>query len=101
MKYKYSAKEAEKFNKHGIDLTVYPENVPGANVVHVSVKDGHFEKFYDTVSTFIYYIVKGVGTFYLNDEPVTAEGGDLIVVPPNTRIYYFGTMEMVLTTTPA
>lgn len=101
MKYKYTKEEAQKFDKHGIDLTVYGEEVPGAGVVHVSVKEGHFEEFYDTVSTFIYYIVSGAGTFYLNDEPVEVKATDLLVVPPNTRIYYFGSMEMALTTTPA
>lgn len=42
VKYKYTAEEAEKFNKHGIDLTVYGENVPEANVCHVSVKKRTF-----------------------------------------------------------
>ena len=63
-KYIVTAKEARKFNKYGIDLVVYGENVPEANVVHVSVKKGHFEEFYVLKSYFIYYIVKGKGTFY-------------------------------------
>jgi mannose-6-phosphate isomerase-like protein (cupin superfamily) len=75
--------------------------VPTANVVHVSVQEGHFEEFYSVVSTYIYYIISGSGTFYINDEPVEAAATDLIVIPPNTRIHYFGTMEMVLTTSPA
>jgi len=75
--------------------------VPGAGVVHVSVKEGHFEEFYHDVSTFIYCIISGSGTFYLNDEPVEAKSEDLIVTPPKTRIHYLGTMEMVLITTPA
>lgn len=101
MKFKYTAKEARKFNKHGIDLTVYGQNVPEANVVHVSVKEGHFQEFYDLKSTYTYYILAGEGTFYLNDEKVKAEAADLIVIPPKTRIHYFGTMEMVLTVSPA
>ena len=100
-KYKFTADEASKFNKHGIDLTVYRINIPSANVVHVSVEKGHFQEFYDKVSTYIYYIVEGKGTFFLNDEKVEAEATNMIVIPPKTRIYYFGTMEMVLTVTPA
>lgn len=100
-KYKYTADEAEKFNKHGIDLTVYGENVPEANVCHVSVKKGHFQEFYDVKSCYMYYIIKGKGIFFLNDEKVEAQAGDLIVIPPNTRIYYFGTMEMIETVAPA
>lgn len=101
MKYKYTAAEADKVSKHGIDLVIYGQKVPSANVVHVSVEHGHLQEFLDVESTFTYYIVKGQGTFYLNDEPVEAQATDLIVVPPNTRIYYFGKMEMVLTTSPA
>lgn len=100
-KYLYKNKDAAKFNKHGIDLTVFPTETDSANLVHVSVKEGHFQEFYDVESTFIYYIIKGSGTFYLNDEKVQANEGDLVVIPPKTRIYYFGNMEMVLVVTPA
>ncbi|OGY22854.1 MAG: hypothetical protein A2Y57_02870 [Candidatus Woykebacteria bacterium RBG_13_40_7b] len=100
-KYKYTAKEARRFNKHGIDITVYEGKVPSASVVHVSIKKGHFQEFYDLKSTYIYYIIKGYGTFMLNDAPVEVETSDLIVIPPKTRIYYFGKMEMVLTVSPA
>lgn len=99
--YKYTAKNAHKFNKHGIDLTVYGEDVPEANVVFVSVDKGHFQEFYDVGSYFIYYIIEGKGTFVLDDEKVEAEATDLIVIPPKTRIHYFGKMKMVLTVSPA
>lgn len=101
MQYKFTANKAQKFNKHGIDLVVYGENYPAANVVHVSVKKGHFQEFYDVESAYIYYIVSGKGTFVLDEEKIEAEATDLIVIPPKTRIHYFGTMEMVLTASPA
>jgi len=100
-KYKYTAKEAKKFNKYGVDLVVYGENVPLANVVHVRVKEGHFQEFYEIESTFIYYIIKGKGVFILDGESIEATASDLIVIPPKTRIHYFGDMEMVLTVSPA
>lgn len=100
-KYKYVSAEARKFNKHGIDLTVYGTNVPSASVVHVSVEKGHFQEFYDLESYYIYYIIEGKGTFILNDEKVKAQSTDLIVIPPKTRIHYFGKMRMVLTVSPA
>jgi len=100
-KYKYTAKEAKKFNKYGVDLVVYGENVPLANVVHVRVKEGHFQEFYEIESTFIYYIIKGKGVFILDGESIEATASDLIVIPPKTRIHYFGAMEMVLTVSPA
>jgi len=99
--YKYTADAASKISKHGIDLVIYHQPTASAEVVHVSVKEGHFEEFYNTKSTFIYYIVEGHGVFVLNDEHIEATATDLIVAPPDTHIHYFGTMEMVLTTTPA
>lgn len=100
-KYKFSADEAKKFNKHGINLTVYSLNIPSANVVHVSVEKGHFQEFSDKESYYIYYIYEGSGTFVLNDEKIEAKKTDIIAIPPKTRIHYFGKMEMVLTVTPA
>lgn len=100
-KYKFTANEARKFNKYGIDLVVYGEKVDRVNVIYVSVKKGHFEEFYQLKSYFIYYIIKGKGTFFLNNKKVEAKATDLIVIPPKTRIHYFGTMEMVLTVSPA
>jgi mannose-6-phosphate isomerase-like protein (cupin superfamily) len=101
MKYRYTTKDARQFNKHGIDLTVYGEGVPSADVVHVNVEKGHFQEFYNDRSTLMYYIISGRGTFYLNDEPVEASATDLVVIPLRTRTHYFGKMEMVLTVTPA
>lgn len=99
--YKFAADQADKFNKHGIDLTIYNEGVPQANVVHVSVEEGHFQEFSDSESYYIYYIYEGSGLFVLNDEKIEAKATDLIVIPPQTRIHYFGKMKMVLTVTPA
>ncbi len=101
MPYVFHAADAAKFTKHGVDLTVYGEDVPLTNVVHVSVEEGHFQEFVDVESTFIYYIVEGRGTFVLNDEGVEAVATDLVVVPPGTRIHYFGKLDMVLTVSPA
>lgn len=100
MKYKYKVSEAKQFNKHGIDLTIYPTDVATAKMVRVDVVEGHFQEFSDKESTYIYYIIEGGGTFVLNDERVEASATDMIVIPPKTRIYYFGKMKMVLTVTP-
>ncbi len=99
--YKFTAENSHQAHKHGVDLTIYDSDTPGANVVFVSVDEGHFEEFYNTKSHFIYYITEGSGTFVLDDEKIEAGATDLIVVPPKTRVHYFGTMKMVLTVTPA
>ena len=48
--YKFSGEAASKIHKHGIDLTIFNENVPQVNVVHISVELGHLQEFFDTVS---------------------------------------------------
>ncbi|MFE7275911.1 cupin domain-containing protein [Streptomyces sp. NPDC057623] len=100
-RYKYTVEEAERFNKHGIDLTVYGQDDPSATVVRVNVERGHFQEFCNVRSSYVYYVVSGQGVFYLNGEAVTVGATDLITAPPNTRIHYFGSMEMVLTVAPA
>lgn len=98
--YKFTTDDAKQFNKHGIDLTVYPLGVERANVVHVSVEEGHFQEFSDKESYYIYYIYEGGGLFVLNDEKIEVKATDVIAIPPNTRIHYFGKMKMVLTVSP-
>ena len=101
MKYKFTHQDANRFTKHGINLAVYGEDVPAANLVYVEVEVGHLEEFYDDESTYMYLIFEGSGTFVLNDEKVEAQAKDLIVIPPKTRIHYFGKMKMALCVTPA
>ena len=101
MSYVFHDSDAEHLSKHGIDLTIYNENLPSVNVVRVHVDCGHFEEFYDKVSDYVYSVVSGDGTFMLNDEKHEVTAGDLVVVPAGTRIHYFGTMDMVLSVAPA
>ena len=98
---KITREEAEQVKKHGIDLWVYKTQRQEAGMVYVEVEEGHFQEFYDKKSTFLYYIIEGEGTFYLNGEAVPAKATDLIVASPMTKIYYFGKMKMVLVTAPA
>lgn len=98
---KLSRDQAFQKEKHGVNLCVYPVGREEAGVVYIEVDEGHFEEFYRKVSTFIYYIIEGEGTFYLNGEAVTVKAADCIVITPMTTIYYLGKMKMTLTTVPA
>lgn len=100
-KYKFTAEEADRISKHGIDLTIYGQHDPSATVSYVNVDRGHFQEFFNIRSSYTYYIVSGAGTFYLNGEAVTVAATDLIMAPPGTRTHYLGTMKMVLTVAPA
>ena len=100
-RYKFSFKDRKKINKYGVDISIYNLKNPLVNIVYEEVKEGHFEEFLNTKSTFIWFIFEGKGTFIINDEKFPVEAKDIIVVPPNNRIHYFGSMKMTLTTIPA
>jgi mannose-6-phosphate isomerase-like protein (cupin superfamily) len=86
--------------KFGIALEIYPD-VGDCGMVLVTTDVGHNQEFLDRESTFTYIILTGVGTFYINDEPINIAKGDVLSIPPNNRIYYKGSLTMVLITTPA
>jgi mannose-6-phosphate isomerase-like protein (cupin superfamily) len=86
--------------KFGADLDVYP-NINDCGLVLVSTEIGHNEEFLNLKSTFTYIILDGHGSFFLDDEEIKVEKGNMISIEPNTRIYYKGNLKMVLMTTPA
>lgn len=98
---KVTQEQAAPTSLHGIDLKVYPLNRNEIDLCRVSVKEGHFQEFFHKTSTFVYYVLEGSGTFYLDGVATPAKATDVIVAPPGTKIYYLGQMEMILVTTPA
>ncbi|MEO8862969.1 MAG: hypothetical protein ABI354_01470 [Candidatus Saccharimonadales bacterium] len=100
MKYVYPLKDAKVIQKFGVDISIY--SAPSQNsFVYEETEAGHFEEFYDTVSTYTWFIVAGKGTFVINGEHLEVNPKDLVVVPPSTKIYYFGKMKMLLAVSPA
>lgn len=87
-------------DKFGIHLDVYPD-FGSSGLVVVSTETGHNQEFYDLKSTFNYIVLEGQGTFFLDDEEIAVSKGDLLSVPPKTRIYYKGKMKLILVTDPA
>lgn len=100
-RYKFSFSNTRTVNKYGVDITSYGLNNPEANIVYEEVSEGHFEEFLSTKSTYTWFIIYGKGTFVIDDEKITVSVKDIITVPPNKRIHYFGKMKMVLFTVPA
>lgn len=86
-------------DKVGIHLDILPD-FPSCGIVIVETETGHNQEFYDKVSSFNYFILEGHGTFFLDDEEVPVEKGDLLSIPPMTRIYYKGALKMVLVISP-
>jgi mannose-6-phosphate isomerase-like protein (cupin superfamily) len=100
MNYKYSHDDAFKKYVFGVDIAAYDIKVSNINVVYETMEVGRLEEFCDDVSTHVWFIIDGTGTFVIDDEKVEAQAKDVIVVPPKKRIHYFGNMKMVLITTP-
>lgn len=101
MKYVYKNSEARKFLKYGIDLAVYEvDSKPDAEVVYEEVEIGHHQEWYSDRSTYQWFVIEGKGTFVINGEQFDVEEKDLVAVPPNNKMYYFGKMKMLLITSP-
>jgi mannose-6-phosphate isomerase-like protein (cupin superfamily) len=101
MEYKLTkSADIPRIEKFGVSLEINPD-VGGAGIVLVSTETGHNQEFYHRQSTFTYIVLDGSGEFFLNDEAVEVMKGDVLSIPPNTRIYFKGKLQMILITTPA
>lgn len=50
---------------------------------------------------FVYYILEGKGTFYINDRPEPCAHDNLVVIPKGTKFSYEGSsLRMLLSSTP-
>ncbi len=100
MKYKLTrSSEVPKKEKCGVDINIYP-NIGRVGVVKIKTEVGHNQEFYDKKSAFTYIILKGSGSFFLDDEEIKVSAGDMIEIEPKTRIYYKGSLEMIEVTDP-
>lgn len=95
--------QAVEFEKHGVKMRVYnsKEQCENAAIVYQETSGGHQEEFYHSKSHFIFYIIEGEGTWYIEDKPHDVSSGDVIIVPPGTRFYYKGNLKQVCITAPA
>lgn len=98
---KITKKQTKLKSKFGINLRVYETKYRQAEFVYIEVKKGHFEEFYNKVSTMFYYVLEGKGKFFLNGVATPVKATDLLVIPPKTKIYYLGKMKLILVTAPA
>ena len=99
----FKKENAVEFEKQGVKMRVYnsKEQCENASVVYQETTKGHSEEFYHAKSNFIFYIIEGSGTWYIEDEPYDVSAGDIVIVPPNKRFYYKGVLRQVCITSPA
>lgn len=95
--------EAICVTKHGVDMRIYngKDQCPQAAVVYQETKTGHFEEFYHSKSNFVFYIIEGQGVWFINDVEYPVSAGDVVIVPPENRFYYKGSLKQVCITAPA
>lgn len=95
--------KAPEFEKQGVKMRVYNshEQCENAAVVYQETSKGHSEEFYHSKSHFIFYIIEGSGTWYIEDKPYDVASGDVIIIPPNNRFYYQGQLRQICITSPA
>ncbi len=100
---KFTKDKANHFTKAGVSMWVYSgkEDSEDGGVVYQEVNGGHYEEFINNKSTFIYYIIEGSGSFFIEGKEHKVEATDVIIVPSGKRFYYLGNMRQVLVTAPA
>ncbi len=89
--------------KHGVDMWIYngKEQCNDAAVVYQETTKGHYEEFYHSKSTFLFYIIEGKGKWYRDEEELMVETGDLVIIPKNSKFYYIGQFKQICITAPA
>jgi mannose-6-phosphate isomerase-like protein (cupin superfamily) len=99
----FKKEDAPVFEKYGVSMTVYnsKEECPLAAVVYQETLTGHHEEFYHSKSYFIFYIIEGSGTWFIEDKPAEVNAGDVVIIPPGTRFYYKGCLKQVCITSPS
>ncbi len=99
----YKKENATEFEKQGVKMRVYnsKEDCPEASIVYQETEMGHLEEFYHSKSNFIFYIIEGHGTWFIEDKPYDVSAGDVVIIPPNKRFYYKGTLKQICITAPS
>lgn len=77
------------------------DQCPQAAVVFQKTTTGHAEEFLHEKSAFIFYILKGSGTWIIEDREYAVQATDVVIVPPGKRFYYKGDLEQICITAPA
>jgi mannose-6-phosphate isomerase-like protein (cupin superfamily) len=99
----YKKESTINIEKNGVKMRIYnsKEQCPQAAVVYQETETGHSEEFLHKKSYFIFYIIEGAATWFIEDKPYEVKAGDTVIIPPNKRFYYKGKLKQVCVTTPA
>src|ERR1700742_1543156 len=89
--------------KNGVEMWIYngKDDLAEAAVVYQETARGHAEEFRHTRSAFVFFIVEGEGTWFIEDEAFAVKAHDVVLVPAGKRFYYTGALKQVCVTAPA
>ncbi len=99
----YKRADAFSTSKHDVDMWIYngKDQCPNAAVTYQETSKGHAEEFYHGKSAFIFCIIEGSGTWFIEDTAYPVSATDVVIVPPGKRFYYKGNLKQICITAPA
>ena len=93
--------EEPSFIQKGLNGYICPlENEVIGNLTLEKVHKGHDKYYTNTLSSKIYYVIEGKGTFKIKNDFYNVKKGNIIEIPPNTEFVFAGEMELLLIMNP-
>ena len=91
-------------NSPGCTATEYDfKNENDLNIAGITLDGRYPDNGYalNTVSKELMYVTHGHGTLFTSDKNVTLNQGDAVLIQPHERYYLEGTLELVISSSPA
>lgn len=101
MEYIKKVSEQPTFTQNGLNGYSFDISNKDISMDIEDVYKGHEKYCKSLVSTFIYYVLSGSGTFKIAGEKYDVINGDVIEIPPNTEFVFAGKMKLLLIMNPA
>lgn len=100
MNYIKNIPETASFSQDGMDGYSFNLNNKNISIDVIESYKGHERYCTNKVSTHIYYVLQGSGTFKIDGELYDVKSGDIIEIPNNTEFVYAGKMKLFLIMNP-
>ena len=95
-KYIKKCPQEPSFGQEGLNGYSYNINNTSLSIDVEDVYKGHEKYCTSLVSTIIYYVISGSGTFKIDNQKYDVIEGDVIEIPKNTEFVFAGKMKLLL-----